>query len=80
MGRFRFLASGPRALGRRRAGGPSVEGPRAGAGTERDPGKVDWVQAGRTIRTPTFTLTRGRLFYWVRGGATPTPPSITTAW
>jgi len=36
-------------------------------GTERDPGAVDWLQAGRTLRTPTFPLTKGRLFYWVRG-------------
>ncbi len=35
--------------------------------TERDPGKVAWLQAGRTLRTPTATLGSGKLFYLTQG-------------
>ncbi|MBL9083829.1 MAG: PSD1 domain-containing protein, partial [Planctomycetales bacterium] len=31
------------------------------------PGRVNWAQAGRTLKTPTFTLTTGKLRYLVRG-------------
>lgn len=37
-------------------------------GTEREPTRVHWQQAGRTLKTPTLTLKTGRLFYLVRGG------------
>ncbi len=37
-------------------------------GTEREPSRVHWQQAGRTLKTPTLTLKTGRLFYLVRGG------------
>ena len=40
---------------------------RLAGGTERDPGRVDWEQPGRTLHTPTFTLGSGRLAYLVRG-------------
>lgn len=34
---------------------------------ERDPCRVDWQQANRTLKTPTFTLETGKLAYYVRG-------------
>jgi hypothetical protein len=38
-------------------------------GTEMEPGALGQVvRAGRTIRTPAFTLTTGKLYYLVRGG------------
>jgi hypothetical protein len=37
-------------------------------GTEREASRIDWQQAGRTLKTPTITLRSGRLFYLVRGG------------
>jgi hypothetical protein len=40
---------------------------RVSSESERDPGKVSWLQSGRTLRTPTVTLSNGRLFYLVRG-------------
>ncbi|QDU60829.1 Planctomycete cytochrome C [Planctomycetes bacterium Pan216] len=41
---------------------------RLAKGTERESGKPgSWVQAGRTLRTPTFKLQEGRLHYRVRG-------------
>src|SRR5262249_38681669 len=37
-------------------------------GTEKDPGALGgWVRPGRTLRTPTFALTTGKLYYLVRG-------------
>lgn len=36
-------------------------------GTERDPAKVGWLQPGRTLRTRTFTLQSGKLYYLIRG-------------
>ena len=36
---------------------------------ERVPGSVDWVQSGRTLVTPTFTLPPGKLYYLARGSA-----------
>src|SRR5262249_43600479 len=37
-------------------------------GEENDPGSIGrMVRAGRTIRTPTFRLKEGKLFYLVRG-------------
>jgi hypothetical protein len=41
---------------------------RPAAGVENDPGALGQaVRAGRTIRTPTFTITRGKVFYLVKG-------------
>jgi hypothetical protein len=37
------------------------------AGVEREPGRLSWLQSGRTLRTPTFTLNRGKLYYLVSG-------------
>jgi hypothetical protein len=43
-------------------------GLRPAAGVENDPGAIGaMVRAGRTIRTPRFTLSAGKLFYLVRG-------------
>ena len=37
-------------------------------GTERDPERLrNWVRAGRSLRTPTFTLKTGKLYYLTRG-------------
>lgn len=36
--------------------------------SEREPSRIHWQQAGRTLKTPTVTLEKGRLFYLVRGG------------
>jgi hypothetical protein len=36
-------------------------------GTDLQPGAVSWVQAGRTLRTPTVTLEHGTLWSLVRG-------------
>ena len=38
------------------------------AGSENDPGRLaGWVRAGRTLKTPTFTLTSGALHYLIEG-------------
>lgn len=38
------------------------------AGAENDPGRMaGWMRAGQTLRTPSFTLNSGRLFYLVEG-------------
>jgi hypothetical protein len=37
------------------------------AGVEREPGRLSWLQSGRTLRTPTFTLGGGKLYYLVSG-------------
>jgi hypothetical protein len=50
----------------RRAAAWSVIKPAAGA--ENDPGRMaGWVRAGQTLRTPSFKLGGGRLFYLVEG-------------
>ncbi|MDP6929745.1 MAG: PSD1 and planctomycete cytochrome C domain-containing protein [Planctomycetota bacterium] len=36
-------------------------------GTERESEQIGWVQAGRTLRTRSFTLAGGKLHYLVRG-------------
>ena len=37
-------------------------------GTERNPERLrNWVRAGRSLRTPTFSLETGRLYYLARG-------------
>ena len=37
-------------------------------GTERNPERLrNWVRAGRSLRTPTFTLETGKLYYLARG-------------
>ena len=36
-------------------------------GNEKDGGKIDWVQAGQTLRTRTFTLEAASLWYLVEG-------------
>ncbi len=47
---------------------PVWKGLRPAAGAENDPGALGrMMRAGRTLRTPGFTLTRGKLFYLVRG-------------
>jgi Protein of unknown function (DUF1553)/Protein of unknown function (DUF1549)/Planctomycete cytochrome C len=44
------------------------DGLQVAPGTETDPGALGGlVRAGRTIRTPSFALTTGRLYYLVRG-------------
>lgn len=35
--------------------------------SQRDPSQVDWIQPGRTLRTPSVTLRHKRLWYLVRG-------------
>ncbi|MBA4016800.1 MAG: hypothetical protein C0483_06410 [Pirellula sp.] len=35
--------------------------------SEGEPGKIQWRQAGRTLKTPTFTLNTGKLRYLIRG-------------
>ncbi|TDJ72054.1 MAG: DUF1553 domain-containing protein [Planctomycetota bacterium] len=34
---------------------------------ERGTGRLDWIQSGRTLYSPTFTLTSGKLHYLVQG-------------
>jgi hypothetical protein len=46
---------------------PAWDNLRLATDTERDPGKVGWGQAGRTLRTRTFSLASGKLHYLVRG-------------
>ncbi|HLJ91976.1 MAG TPA: PSD1 and planctomycete cytochrome C domain-containing protein [Gemmataceae bacterium] len=47
---------------------PTWDGLKLVAGAENDPGALgSWVRAGRTIRTPSFLITSGKLFYLVRG-------------
>lgn len=36
-------------------------------GVEREAGRLSWLQSGRMLRTPTFTLRDGKLFYLVSG-------------
>ncbi|MGH7194473.1 MAG: DUF1549 domain-containing protein, partial [Candidatus Saccharimonadales bacterium] len=36
-------------------------------GVARDAGRVSWLQTGRTLRTPSFTLTGQKLYYLVSG-------------
>ncbi|HUY32672.1 MAG TPA: PSD1 and planctomycete cytochrome C domain-containing protein [Pirellulales bacterium] len=36
-------------------------------GVEREPGRLSWQQSGRTLRTPSFTLGGGKLYYLVSG-------------
>lgn len=42
---------------------------RASEDAQGEPGRMNWQQAGRTIKTPTFTLGSGKLWYLVRGSA-----------
>lgn len=37
-------------------------------GAQKEPGRLDWMQAGLTLRTPSFVIANGRLRYLVRGG------------
>ncbi len=37
------------------------------SGVEGSPSQLNWIQAGRTVRTRTFTVESGRLYYRVRG-------------
>ena len=46
---------------------PVFERLRLARGNESKPGKVDWVQAGRTLRTPSIRLEEPSLWYLVRG-------------
>jgi cytochrome c553 len=48
---------------------PTWDGLRLAPGTQLEASQVDWVQAGRTLVTPTFTLESGVLWYEVRGRA-----------
>jgi hypothetical protein len=36
-------------------------------GTDSEPGKINWTQAGRTVRVAPFVLTQPNLYYLVRG-------------
>ncbi|HJT34849.1 MAG TPA: PSD1 and planctomycete cytochrome C domain-containing protein, partial [Pirellulales bacterium] len=36
-------------------------------GVGREPGRLSWLQSGRTLRTPSFTLTGRKLYYLVSG-------------
>ncbi|MBI1915779.1 MAG: DUF1549 domain-containing protein, partial [Planctomycetes bacterium] len=47
---------------------PTWDALRPAAGAENDPGALGgFMAAGRTLRTPSFTITRGKVFYLVRG-------------
>ena len=47
---------------------PTWDGLRLAPDAENDPGALGgWVRAGRTIRTPSFPITTGKLFYLARG-------------
>jgi hypothetical protein len=47
---------------------PAFRGLKAASGAEGEPGALGRrLRAGRTLRTPTFTLTGGKVFYLVRG-------------
>lgn len=41
--------------------------PRPAAGAERENGRLSWLQSGRMLRTPSFKLGGGKLYYLVRG-------------
>jgi hypothetical protein len=49
---------------------PAFKGMRNAAESQLDSGALKYERAGRTIRTPTFTLNAGKLFYLVRGRGT----------
>ncbi|HXX94275.1 MAG TPA: PSD1 and planctomycete cytochrome C domain-containing protein, partial [Planctomycetota bacterium] len=46
---------------------PAWNALRLAPGTDSDPGAITWMQAGKTLRTPPFVLTRSTLYYLVRG-------------
>ena len=46
---------------------PAHDGLTLAAGVEREPSELRWVQSGRTLRTPTFTLEQPKVYYLVRG-------------
>jgi hypothetical protein len=47
---------------------PAFDGLRPAAGEENDPGALGAVaRAGRVLRTPSFTVTAGKVYYLVRG-------------
>jgi hypothetical protein len=46
---------------------PSCNGFKPAAGAQLDPGALGYNRTGRTVRTPTFALVNGRVFYLVRG-------------
>lgn len=48
----------------------AFKGLRTAPGTQLDTGALNYERAGRTIRTPTFTLTGGKIAYLVRGKGT----------
>jgi hypothetical protein len=61
-GRFHLVERGAAVYDR------AWDGLRAAPGAENDPSAVGrTIRAGRTIRTPSFTLTNGKVFYLVRG-------------
>ena len=41
--------------------------PQPAAGAERENGRLNWLQSGRMLRTPSFKLGGGKLYYLVRG-------------
>ncbi len=49
---------------------PAWEALKLAPRTETDPGRMNWMQAGKTLRVPPFVPTRSTLFYLVRGGGT----------
>ncbi|HVX10124.1 MAG TPA: PSD1 and planctomycete cytochrome C domain-containing protein [Pirellulales bacterium] len=46
---------------------PFWDGATLAAGVEREAGRLGWLQSGRLLRTPTFTLGTGKLRYLVSG-------------
>ena len=41
--------------------------PQPAPGTQGEAGRLNWLQSGRTLRSPSFRLTSGKLWYLVRG-------------
>ena len=41
--------------------------PQPASGAERENGRLSWLQSGRMLRTPSFKLGGGKLYYLVRG-------------
>jgi hypothetical protein len=71
-GELSFGSSAQRPLARVWTRGAAVSDPfwdaaALDAGVEREPGRLSWLQSGRTLRTPTFTLKPGKLYYLVSG-------------
>ncbi len=48
---------------------PHWDLPRPATDNEPDPGRLNWRQTSRTLKTPTFTLATGKIRYRIRGSA-----------